>query len=194
MVHYFVYTDGSCSNNGKSNAKAGIGVYFGDNDSRNVSERINGKQTNNRAELLAILKAGQIIGKDNVTIVSDSEYAIKCVTTYGKKCHDSQWETTIANKELVKEVYYFFQGKSIDFKHVYSHTSKQDIHSLGNEQADKLATKVLGISSVSKKIYLNVPYQKKDHAKSLGAKWDPSKKKWYTENDSSELLTLYKIE
>ena len=73
MVHYFVYTDGSCSNNGKSNAKAGIGVYFGDNDSRNVSERINGKQTNNRAELLAILKAGQIIGKDNVTIVSDSD-------------------------------------------------------------------------------------------------------------------------
>ena len=194
MEHYFVYTDGSCSNNGKSNANAGIGVYFGDNDSRNVSERITGKQTNNRAELLAILKAGKIIGNDNVTIVSDSEYSIKCVTTYGKKCEENMWGSNIANKELVKEVYEFFQGKCIDFKHVYSHTSKKDIHSLGNEQADKLATKVVGTSIVSKKIYLNVPYKKKDNAKSLGARWDPSKKKWYTESESSELLTLYKIE
>ncbi len=26
-----VYTDGACSNNGKKNAAAGIGVYWGDN-------------------------------------------------------------------------------------------------------------------------------------------------------------------
>ena len=25
-----VYTDGACENNGKTNAKAGIGVWFGD--------------------------------------------------------------------------------------------------------------------------------------------------------------------
>jgi len=30
-----VYTDGACSNNGKSNAKAGYGVYFSENDRRN---------------------------------------------------------------------------------------------------------------------------------------------------------------
>jgi len=29
------------------------------------------------------------------------------------------------------------------------------------------------------KTYLNVPYAEKDVAKSLGAKWDASKKKWY---------------
>lgn len=27
-----VYTDGACLNNGKPNAKAGIGVWFGDNN------------------------------------------------------------------------------------------------------------------------------------------------------------------
>ena len=32
-----VYTDGACSNNGLKNAKAGIGIYFSENDSRNVS-------------------------------------------------------------------------------------------------------------------------------------------------------------
>ena len=29
------------------------------------------------------------------------------------------------------------------------------------------------------KIYLNVPYAQKDAAKALGAKWDPTHKKWY---------------
>lgn len=29
------------------------------------------------------------------------------------------------------------------------------------------------------KTYLNVPYSQKDAAKALGARWDPSKKKWY---------------
>ena len=46
MIDYYVYTDGACSNNGNSNAKAGMGVYFSENDMRNVSKRIKGKQTN----------------------------------------------------------------------------------------------------------------------------------------------------
>jgi hypothetical protein len=28
-------------------------------------------------------------------------------------------------------------------------------------------------------LYLNVPFAEKDRAKSLGAKWDAKKKKWY---------------
>ena len=41
---YCVYTDGACSNNGKLYAKAGIGIFFGHNDKRNVSERVDGKR------------------------------------------------------------------------------------------------------------------------------------------------------
>lgn len=33
------------------------------------------------------------------------------------------------------------------------------------------------------KCYLNIPYAEKDHAKSLGAKWDPEMKKWYYYSD-----------
>ena len=58
-----VYTDGSCLNNGESNAIAGIGVYFGKNDNRNISEKICGIQTNNVAELNAIDKAFNILKK-----------------------------------------------------------------------------------------------------------------------------------
>ena len=56
-----VYTDGACSNNGKPDAKAGFGVYFGENDNRNLSETFTGPQTNNRAELLAIIRALTIL-------------------------------------------------------------------------------------------------------------------------------------
>ena len=93
VVDYYVYTDGACSNNGKPNAKAGIGIYFGPHDVRNVSESldINQKQTNNVAELKAIAKTYKIIYNDlkdgkHICVVSDSEYAIKCVTTHGAKC------------------------------------------------------------------------------------------------------------
>ena len=32
---FIIYTDGACSNNGKINAIAGIGIYLGGNDKRN---------------------------------------------------------------------------------------------------------------------------------------------------------------
>ena len=61
---YYVYTDGACSNNGKDNALAGIGIFFGINDTRNVSKKIEGKQTNNTAELSAIIETYYIIEND----------------------------------------------------------------------------------------------------------------------------------
>ena len=60
----YVYTDGSCINNGKANAKAGIGIYFGENDSRNVSRKFKGKQSNNTAELTALIDVSKILKKD----------------------------------------------------------------------------------------------------------------------------------
>ena len=43
---YYVYTDGACSNNGRENAKAGIGIFLGQDDPRNVCEPVEGKQSN----------------------------------------------------------------------------------------------------------------------------------------------------
>ena len=143
---YYVYTDGACSKNGTLTASAGIGIYFGNNDPRNVSEKLLGKQTNNLAELTAIMKTHAIIRKDilsgkKVAIVTDSEYAIKCVSTYGEKCHKQNWKVDIPNKELVKTAYELYKDNSnnVRFIHIRAHTQKMDIHSIGNDQADKLA-------------------------------------------------------
>ena len=91
-----VFTDGACRMNGSVNAKAGIGVYFGKDDQRNVSKPLQNlwvkgrgnisnkiKQTNNTAELSAvvevfcILKARCLRNFDllHLIILSSSIYA-----------------------------------------------------------------------------------------------------------------------
>jgi len=150
---YYVYTDGACSNNGKADALAGIGIFFGIGDSRNLSKKIKGKQTNNAAELTAIIETYNIIENDiisgkNIAIVSDSEYAIKCISSYGEKCSKKDWNVDIPNKELVKTAYDLYKDKkNVRFIHIKAHTNNTDVHSIGNDNADKLANIAIGLES-----------------------------------------------
>ena len=195
----YVYTDGACTNNGKANARAGFGVYFGKDDPRNVSEAYNGPQTNNVAELLAIIKALSILRQEiedgkKIVIYSDSTYSIRCCTDYGEKCEKKNWMkkkgVEIPNAKIVKVAYGFCKGKkNIVFHHIDAHTGLQDRHSLGNENADRLANLAIGqthcpYQTKQKKIYLNVPYGEKDEAKGWGARWDAGRKKWFIENNN----------
>jgi len=206
----YVYTDGSCINNGKPNAKAGIGIFFGMNDPRNVSRRVEGKQSNNTGELTAIIEAIKILHKEiksdlAVVIVTDSEYAIKCAVSYGKKMASIDWkpkDKTIPNLELVKELYTITSNyKNISFMHIEAHTDKKDRHSFGNHNADLLANMAVGnltpkvVDPKNKKYYLKVSFERKDEAKLLGAKWDPKEKKWYYLDNNinkNKLLELFK--
>lgn len=204
---YYVYTDGACSNNGRDNALAGIGIFFGINDNRNISKKIEGKQTNNTAELTAIIETYHIIENDilngkKIAIVSDSEYAIKCVSSYGEKCYKKSWNVDIPNKELVKTAYEMYKDKlNIKFIHIKAHTHNTDIHSFGNDNADKLANIAIGLEScpynTSTKIYLIIPFVKKDEIKKLGGSWDANKKKWFVydnNNNIDYILTTFSKE
>jgi len=198
----YVYTDGACSNNGKPNAKAGAGVFFGEGDSRNLSKRVMGRQTNNVAELSAIIMAYHILENEieagkNILICSDSNIAIGWCTTTGRKYANNNWkkkgkntEKKIPNVELIQEAYELFNKKSnIQFLKVAAHTGGSDKHSVGNDGADKLANQAIGVFECpynTKKIYLDVPYEKKDPIKQLGARWDKNKKKWYIMSNLSE--------
>ena len=187
-----IYTDGACSNNGKADARAGFGIWFGEGDERNTSESFTGPQTNNRAELLAIIKALTILRDEieqgqPVMIYSDSSYSIRCCTTYGEKMAKKGWKNKgkdIPNVEIVKVAYNFCKKyNNIKFKHIKAHTGLEDEHSIGNDHADRLANLAIGVEScpyqrIKSKIYLKVPFDEKDEAKKLGAKWDKSKKRW----------------
>jgi len=203
---YCVYTDGACSRNGKDDAVAGLGIFFGINDPRNVSKKIKGKQTNNIAELTAIIEVYSIIENDiihgkKIEIVSDSEYALRCVSSYGEKCHKKYWNVDIPNKELVKTAYELYKGKlNIQFRHIKAHTNHTDIHSVGNDNADKLANLAVGLehcTSVKTKIYIRVPFVQKEEIKQLGGSWDSYNKKWFVyENHKNidKILTLFSKE
>lgn len=215
---YYVYTDGSCSSNGSAHAKAGMGIYFGADDPRNVSQRVEGKQSNNTAELGAILLARKIIDADvkagkKIMIVSDSTYAIRAVTTYGEACATKGWAKDIPNKDMVRAGYELYKDvKNVRFKHVLGHTEGADIHSVGNDGADRLANMAIGLESCpyasvkssavatrvevlpkTDKIYLNVPYARKEEAKKLGARWDAGAKKWYSAEGNAHTMALMEL-
>ena len=203
-----VYTDGACVNNGKPYARAGYGVYFGEGDDRNTCESYKGLQTNNVAELLGIIKAMTILKEEImagkiVNIYSDSKYAIRCCTTYGKKCHNNNWANpnnknkAIPNLEIVRVAYVFSKDyKNLRFKHIRAHTGLQDMHSMGNESADRLANEAIGINynkmseGGKRRIYLKVPYDEKGEAKKMGARWDMNKKRWYYEEGNKNAVQL----
>jgi ribonuclease HI len=202
---YYVYTDGSCYRNGKTNAIAGIGIYFQKDDPRNVSKQIKGKLTNNTAELHAILETFNIIETDlkngkTIVIATDSDYAIKCATTYGKSCSENNWTKNMANKILVRTLFELYEKyDNVHLMYIKAHTNLDDIHSKGNEEADRLANISLGIEETQKskpsKIYLDVPYKDKEIIKAFEGKWDRENKKWYITYSNSRkdnILLLYK--
>ena len=133
-----VYTDGSCINNGKKGSKAGIGIFFGDEDKRNVSRKLNLERvTNNVAELSALSEALDILKNESkdVIIYTDSKYCILCCTSYGDKQRLKDWSDNIPNKDLVMEVYNKYREKdNIRLEYVMGHSNIYE-----NEMADKLA-------------------------------------------------------
>ena len=144
-----IYTDGACSNNGKKNAKAGIGIYI--ENMYNISEKLEGKQTNQRAELYAILKSLKIINiknYDHVIIYTDSQYSINCITKWVNNWLKNNWKDKhnklVKNKDLIESIYNIYkENNNIEFKHILAHTNLQDCHSIGNNKADLLARQAI---------------------------------------------------
>ncbi|ORY64110.1 ribonuclease H-like domain-containing protein [Pseudomassariella vexata] len=142
-----ICTDGSSLSNGKVGAVAGVGVYFGPDDPRNVSERLEGEpQTNQRAELTAILRALQKVPvSQDVRIVTDSKYSISCVMEWYVNWEIRGWKTTdgseVKNKDLIaairKKIKQREKAKTRTlFKWVKGHAKD-----LGNIAADELAVR-----------------------------------------------------
>lgn len=146
-----VYTDGSSRGNGRAGARAGYGVYYGPDDSRNVSEPLQGaRQTNQRAELTAINKAldnhlSDIkSGRDHdLVIKTDSDYSKKSLTTWADKWEKNGYTSSagkpVENSDLIKEgrdkiSRISEMGSKVRLEHVRAHKGEP-----GNEAADRLA-------------------------------------------------------
>ncbi|CAN6638921.1 hypothetical protein TRVA0_017S01200 [Trichomonascus vanleenenianus] len=157
-LYQTVYADGACRHNGTSKAYGGIGIYHGRNDPRNISRPLPDSPTTNQvAELTALYVAcSQALNefKRNkysrpITLVTDSMYAINCVSNWNKKWEKNGWRTVkggpVANAELIKKVLRLIRdlnntydrrgyGAHVLFDHVPGHSTN-----VGNNEADRLA-------------------------------------------------------
>ncbi|KAL0112782.1 hypothetical protein PUN28_012211 [Cardiocondyla obscurior] len=100
-----VFTDGACSSNGYKNARAGIGVWFQDNHPLNVSEPVEGRATNNMAEIQAVTRAArqaQKAGIDKLKINTDSQFLISCATQWMPNWKRNGWVTSEAKPVINK--------------------------------------------------------------------------------------------
>ncbi|KAJ3573178.1 hypothetical protein NP233_g2591 [Leucocoprinus birnbaumii] len=133
-----VYTDGGCINNGTNDARAGSGIFFGDNDDRNSSFRLPTKiQSNQAAEIYAIIKAAELADPEkHLHIKSDSMYAIEGLTINLEKHEDAGW-LKVSNKDLFIEATDKLRrrkGETV-LEWVKGHANER-----GNEEADRLAS------------------------------------------------------
>ena len=157
-----IFTDGSSLNNQKSgNRKGGVGVFFGDDDPRNISmplvETKTKKVTNQIAELLACIKAienaysSSYIFTKKVYIYTDSMYVVNIISSWGPTWEKNNWTKNdgnpIKNLNIIKKLYYYSKNFQIIFKHVKAHTQKPEDEKskeyklwYGNHMADYLAT------------------------------------------------------
>ena len=112
---------------------------------RNISETLPGsRQTNQRAELTAILRALEIVPRNrHVVIITDSRYAIDCVTTWYINWRKNGWKTAagkaVENKDIVENVLVKIEERNslhvqTDFEWIKGHANHP-----GNVEADKLA-------------------------------------------------------
>ncbi|KJZ75608.1 hypothetical protein HIM_05071 [Hirsutella minnesotensis 3608] len=142
-----VYTDGSSLANGKAGSRAGVGVYFGDGDPRNVSERLEGDpQTNQRAELMAMLRALEIAPDyQTVQIVSDSQYSINCVTQWAAAWKVRDWMTAtgekVKNQDIIRALLARIEERAKVGGETYFQWVKGHASDRGNVAADRLAVR-----------------------------------------------------
>jgi len=133
-----VFTDGSCTNNGDENAKAGAGIFIAKNDSRNRDIRILNEleQTNQTGEIIAIKEAAEILDKNSeLLIVSDSETTINAAIKNRHRFEDRGWIGIKNNLELQVMISRLLEcNTKTSLKWIKGHSGIT-----GNEEADKAA-------------------------------------------------------
>ena len=155
-----VYTDGACSKNGKSGAKASWAFYFPDHKDKSNAGRVpeTDIQTNQRAELMAItesVKAAETfpVNEIDLKIFTDSKYSKDCLTTWLPAWIRNNWKTSqgedVKHRDLIEDATRrLSRFKSFGIVHVKAHTGGDDEQSRNNHIVDRMATQILNPEEV----------------------------------------------
>uniref|UniRef100_A0A3Q3QL90 Ribonuclease H1 n=1 Tax=Monopterus albus TaxID=43700 RepID=A0A3Q3QL90_MONAL len=136
-----VYTDGCCSANGCKGARAGIGVYWGQNHPLNAAERLQGRQTNQRAEIQAACKALEQAKEKNIkklVLYTDSQFTINGVTKWIKNWKLNDWRLKSGGQVINKDDFVKLDRLNAELEVVWIHIPGHAGYR-GNEEADRLS-------------------------------------------------------
>ncbi|CAG8489347.1 102_t:CDS:2 [Paraglomus occultum] len=145
-----VHIDGCAINNGQPDARAGIGVFWGEDDPRNLSEPLeDGKQTNQRAEIMAAIRVLEtcndtklplLIYTDSIYLKNAHEKWIKKWEAKEEKNENCGWKASnnkpVSNEDLFRRLIALTRSREgvVNIKWVKAHHKSKD-----NIAADKLA-------------------------------------------------------
>jgi len=134
---YIIYTDGACLGNPGPGGWAA--VIFDKEKKKKILKGNEESTTNNRMELIATIKAIEIIEyKSNIKIYTDSKYVIDGISSWIINWKKNNWKTS--SKEPVKNVKLWQKLDYVSSKHeiVWEWIKGHSGHLL-NEEVDELA-------------------------------------------------------
>ena len=139
-----VYTDGACKGNP---GQGGWGALILENDVKREIYGGESNTTNNRMELMAVIKALELLKEQNdITVFTDSTYVQKGISEWIINWKRNGWKSSnkksVKNKDLWVELDNLNDLMSVKWQWIKGHAG----HS-GNERADYLAN--LGVNSSS---------------------------------------------
>jgi ribonuclease HI len=144
------FSDGSCFNNGRKDARAGYACVFPNHTQHTFSAPLMGPLvTNNRAEYTALLRAMEIsdtIDPSHIKTLhfyTDSMLLVNTATKWMGAWKRNGWRKAdgnpVLNLDLVQAISARVAERPVVFHHVRAHTGKMDWKSRWNDVADKLA-------------------------------------------------------
>jgi ribonuclease HI len=161
----YIFTDGACPGNGKKYASAAWGCLLVSCPGHVILERLSGAipigepQTNQRAELTALLKGIELAEKQfrsksditKIQIWSDSQYSINCASVWGPSWKSRGWKKQggeIQHLDLIKTLVQKTQdlGFKLEYKWLKGHKGGEAQHVfpwMFNHQVDALANSAL---------------------------------------------------
>jgi ribonuclease HI len=152
-----IYCDGACEPN-PGNAGSGIAVYRDGVPVQLWYGLYNPHGTNNTAELNALyhalLMAEQaILAGETPQVLSDSMYAINCITTWAAGWEKKGWRKAggeIKNLEIIQTTYALYNRIKPDMQliHISAHVGTE-----GNELADRMAMLAVQSKQVELRLY-----------------------------------------